>query len=192
MSTRLKAFEDRHLVALAQAGDREAFDELAGRYSVRLRRVLWRITGDLEATDDAVQETLVRAWRNIARFQGRSGFFTWLTRIGINESYRAMRGSNQEPLGLLDDVGRRIPDWRARPEDTVESREFLAAVERALGGLPTDYRAAVLLRDVEGMSTTEAAEALAISERALKSRLHRGRRALRAELDSYFREGYVR
>jgi len=192
MSTRLKAFEDRHLVALAQAGEREAFDELAGRYSVRLRRVLWRITGDLEATDDAVQETLVRAWRNIARFQGRSGFFTWLTRIGINESYRAMRGSNQEPLGLLDDVGRRIPDWRARPEDTVESREFLAAVERALGGLPTDYRAAVLLRDIEGMSTIEAAEALAINERALKSRLHRGRMALRAELDSYFREGYVR
>jgi len=154
--------------------------------------MLLRVTRDHGATDDAVQETLLRAWRNIDRFEGRSGFFTWLARIGINESYRTMRSSKDDPLGLIDDFGQRIPDWGARLEETVESREFLAAIDRALAALPANYRAAVVLRDVEGMSTTDAAEALAIGERALKSRLHRGRMALRAELDAYFRDGYVR
>jgi RNA polymerase sigma-70 factor (ECF subfamily) len=72
-----------------------------------------------------------------------------------------------------------------------ESREFLAAVERALGELPLDYRTAVTLRDVEGLSAAEAAEVLEIGERALKSRLHRGRMALRGKLDDYFKEGYL-
>jgi RNA polymerase sigma-70 factor (ECF subfamily) len=72
-----------------------------------------------------------------------------------------------------------------------ESREFLAAVERALGELPVDYRVAVTLRDLEGLSLREAADVVGIGERAFKSRLHRGRMALRAMLDQYFEEGYL-
>jgi RNA polymerase sigma-70 factor, ECF subfamily len=182
---------DERLVARAQAGDQTAFDELAGRYETRLRRVLFRITRDCDAAYDAVQEALMRAWSNIGRFEGRSQFFTWLTRIGINEAYRSVRRPVHESLDVDDQVGERIADWGNQPDRVFESQEFLAAVERALAELPLDYRTAVTLRDVEGLSTSEAAEALGIGERALKSRLHRGRMALREKLDHYFEEGYA-
>lgn len=177
-------------MARAQAGDHDAFDELAGRYSTRLRRVLYRITRDCDAAYDAVQEALMRAWWNIGRFQGRSRFYTWLTRIGIHEAYRLARSSIEQPIDPDDLVGQQVPDWGSRPDELFESRELLEAVERALGELPTDYRAAVTLRDIEGFTTREAAETLGVGERALKSRLHRGRMALRRRLDDYFQTGY--
>jgi RNA polymerase sigma-70 factor (ECF subfamily) len=115
--------------------------------------------------------------------------FTWLTRIGINEAYRTMRRNGAAaPLPLDDAVGERIPGWGEQPDAVFESREFLAAIEAALARLPIEYREAVVLRDVEGLSTQEAAEVLGIGERALKSRLHRGRRAVRRELDRFFDE----
>jgi RNA polymerase sigma-70 factor (ECF subfamily) len=184
--------EEARLVARAQAGDEAAFAILADRYIVRLRRVLYRITRDCDAAQDAVQEALTRAWLNIGRFEGRSQFYTWLTRIGINEAYNGMRRQPAETLELDDQIGERVPGWGQRPDEVFESREFLRATDEALGRLPLDYRAAVTIRDIEGLSTTEAAEVLGISERALKSRLHRGRMALRAQLDSYFAAGYVR
>jgi RNA polymerase sigma-70 factor (ECF subfamily) len=184
------SLDDERLVALAQSGDRSAFDQLAERHSTRLRRVLFRITRDCDAAYDAVQEALMRAWKNIARFEGRAQFSTWLTRIGINEAYRGLRREPEQHLELTDQIGERIPSWGARPDEIFESREFLQAVDRALAELPIDYRAAVTLRDVEGLSTAEAADVLGIGERALKSRVHRGRMALRAKLDDYFTEGY--
>src|SRR5207245_2687518 len=82
--------EDR-LVARARSGDQAAFATLANRHSTQLRRVLYRITRDCDAAQDALQEALTRAWLNIERFEGRSRFSTWLTRIGINEAYDAIR-----------------------------------------------------------------------------------------------------
>ncbi len=180
---------EERLVSRAQGGDEAAFGELAERYSTRLRRTLYRITRDCDAAYDAVQEALIRAWKNIGSFEGRSRFYTWLTRIGINEAYRGLRRRPEEPLEMIDLVGERVPDWGNQPDQVFESREFLGAVDEALAELPLDYRSAVILRDVEGLSTAEAAETLDIGERALKSRLHRGRMALRAELDDYFEEG---
>jgi len=183
--------EESQLVARARAGDDVAFGILAERCRVRLRRTLFRIMRDCDAADDAVQEALVRAWKNIGRFEGRASFFTWVTRIGINQAYGAMRRPRTETLDLEDGVGSRVAGWGNQPDRVFESREFLSAVDQALGRLPLDYRAAVTLRDVEGLTTTEAAEILGIGERALKSRLHRGRMALRSQLDAYFDEGYV-
>lgn len=185
-----EAREDERLVARAREGDRTAFDELVRRHSPMLRRVLMRITHDPDAASDAMQEALARAWRGIGTFEGRSQFSTWLARIGVNEAYRMMGREETQALDTDDLVGEHVPGWGDRPEATFESREFLAAIGRALRVLPIDYRAAVVLRDVEGLSTAEAAEVLGIGERALKSRLHRGRLALRAELDDYFQEGY--
>ena len=102
-----------------------------------------------------------------------------------------LRRAAEEPLELSDLVGERIRAWGARPDEIFESREFLAAVDRALAQLPVDYRVAVTLRDVEGLSTAEAAQVVGIGERALKSRVHRGRMALRAKLDVYFASGYA-
>lgn len=175
------------LVALAQAGDDDAFAELVQHYSPRLRAVLFRITRDPETAHDALQDALLRAWQNIDRFQARSSFFTWITRIAINEAYRTLRRNEAASVLPLDDaLGERIPGWGDQPEAVFESREFLAAVDAALGRLPIEYREVVVLRDVEGLSTAGAADALGIGERALKSRLHRGRMALRRELDAFF------
>jgi RNA polymerase sigma-70 factor (ECF subfamily) len=179
--------DEAALVALAQAGDEDAFEQLVSRYSPRLSNVLVRITREPEGAQDALQDALLRAWQNIGRFQARSSFFTWLTRISINEAYRTIR-RNQAPAALpLDDAaGERIPHWGGQPDEVFESREFLAAVDAALSRLPLDYREVLVLRDVEGLATSEAAEVLGIGERALKSRLHRGRMALRRELDEFF------
>jgi|AntDryMetagUQ889_1029465.scaffolds.fasta_scaffold04805_2 RNA polymerase sigma-70 factor (ECF subfamily) len=179
---------DDVLVARARAGDSRAFELLAERHSTPLRRVLYRITRDCEAAKDAVQEALVSAWRSIGGFEGRSRFSTWFTRIGINAAYSGMRGQRELTFDPQDGIGEQVPDWGSRPDEVFESREFLAAVDVALGELPTDYRTAVVLRDVEGYSTAEAAGMLGIEERALKSRLHRGRMALRAQLDDHFAE----
>jgi RNA polymerase sigma-70 factor (ECF subfamily) len=183
--------DEQRLVQRARDGDQGAFNTLADRYSTRLRRTLYRITRDCDAAYDAVQEALVRAWQSIGRFEGRSQFYTWLTRIGINEAYRGLRRPAEESLEVDDHIGERIPAWGSQPDAIFESREFLAAVDRALGELPLDYRTAVTLRDVDGLSAVESAEALGIGERALKSRLHRGRMALRDKLDDHFGEGYV-
>ena len=97
------ADEEERLLVRARDGDQDAFNELAGRYSTRLRRTIYRITGDCDAACDAVQEALVRAWQSIDRFEGRSRFYTWLTRIGINEAYRTMRRGEAAITMPLDD-----------------------------------------------------------------------------------------
>lgn len=183
--------DESQLVAQARHGDQRAFAQLTEPCLPRLRGVLWRITRDSDKVDDALQEAMTRGWLNLARFEGRSRFCTWLTRIGINEAYDAVRTSGPLTLELDDQVGERVPAWGSRPDEVFESREFLAAVDTALAALPIDYRTAVVLRDVEGLSTAEAAETLGIGERALKSRVHRGRMALRAALDDWFASGYV-
>lgn len=179
------------LIERAQAGDAEAFNELAERHGSMVRRVLFRIVKDCEQAWDAMQEALFKAWRNIGKFEGRSKFSTWLTRIGINEAYRGLKRNSHELVDLDDSVGERVPDWGNRPDEIFESREFLGAINNALDSLSTDYRTAVVMRDLEGLSTREAAASVGIEERAFKSRLHRGRMALRAELDVYFDSGYV-
>jgi RNA polymerase sigma-70 factor (ECF subfamily) len=175
------------LVARAQAGDESAFEALVRHYSPRLRSVLFRITRDPDVAHDALQDALLRAWQHLGRFEGRSSFFTWMTRIAINEAYRTIRRNEAAgELPLDDALGERIPGWGDQPEAVFASREFLAAVDVALARLPIEYREAVVLRDVEGFSTAEAAAALGVGERALKSRLHRGRMALRRQLDAFF------
>ncbi len=175
---------DEQLVSWARSGDSRAFGELAQRHSTRLRRVLYTITRDCEKAKDAVQEALTRAWRNLCKFEGRSLFSTWLTRIGINEAYRELRGGDRETcLDCDTGPGERLVDPAPSPEHVAESRATLEGVGQALEELPTDHREAVVLRDLEGLSTREAADAVGIGERALKSRLHRGRRELRDALD---------
>lgn len=179
---------DDALVARAKAGGDDAFEMLAERHSTPLRRLLYRMTRDCEAAKDAVQEALASAWRSLGRFEGRSRFSTWFTRIGINAAYSGMRRENELLFDPQDDLHRDSPDWGNQPDEVFESREYLAAVDTALQQLPDDYRTAVVLRDVQGYSTEEAAELLGIGQRALKSRLHRGRTALRARLDDHFAE----
>jgi RNA polymerase sigma-70 factor (ECF subfamily) len=169
------------LVERARNGEMDAFEELVMLYADRLLATL-RSFGltDAEAQEVA-QETFLRAWRSLPRFEGRSRFFTWLYRIGFNEAQRRL--ARRPPAGSLssdEPPFENVVDRRPGPDAVAEADELRATLRRALRELPNDLRAPVVLRDVEGLSTREAASVLQIGEGAFKSRLHRGRMALRA------------
>ena len=177
------------LVDRAKAGDRDAFEELVRRHAERLYAVVLRFVADGEEAQEVTQEAFLRAWRGIARFEGRSRFFTWLYRIGINEAKR--RASRQPPVpvaSLEDEPVPEAPDWSEAPETRSEQGDLRRVLEQAIRSLPVEYRAPIVLRDVEGLSTREAAEVMDLGEAAFKSRLHRARLAVRRALDQYFME----
>jgi RNA polymerase sigma-70 factor (ECF subfamily) len=178
------------LVERAKAGDRDAFEELVRRHAERLYAVVLRFVADGNEAQEVTQEAFLRAWRSIARFEGRSRFFTWLYRIGINEAKR--RAARRPPVhvaSLDDEPVAEAPDWSEAPETRSDQQDLRRVLEQAVRSLPAEYRATIVLRDVEGLSTREAAEVMDLGEAAFKSRLHRARLAVRRALDEYFLEG---
>jgi RNA polymerase sigma-70 factor, ECF subfamily len=177
------------LVDRAKAGDRDAFEELVRRHAERLYAVVLRFVADGEEAQEVTQEAFLRAWRSIARFEGRSLFFTWLYRIGINEAKR--RAGRQPPVpvaSLEDDPVPDAPDWSEAPETRSEQADLRRVLEEAIRSLPVEYRATIVLRDVEGLTTREAAGVMDLGEAAFKSRLHRARLVVRRAVDEYFLE----
>ncbi len=172
------------LVARAQAGDVGAFEQLSGAYADRLFMLLLRLLGDRAEAEDVAQEVMLRAWRGIASFQGRSSYFTWLYRIAVNEANRALEKRARRPAGVS--LGARELQLPASPADDpsrqAEVSELRLALGRALADLPPPLRAAIVLRDVEGLSTHEAAEIAGVSQAAFKSRLHQARLRVRAAI----------
>jgi RNA polymerase sigma-70 factor (ECF subfamily) len=177
------------LVDRAKDGDSDAFEELVRRHADRLYAVVLRFVADGEEAQEVTQEAFLRAWRSIGRFQGRSRFFTWLYRIGINEAKRRAARRPAVAVSSLDDEPvPDAPDWSQAPETRFEQGDLLRVLEQAIMSLPVGYRAPIVLRDVEGLSTSEAAEIMDLGEAAFKSRLHRARLAVRRALDEYFLE----
>ncbi len=170
--------DDAELVGRARGGDVEAFAELVRRYERRVGAVLYRLLDDPRDVEEAVQDVFVQAWRNLDRFRGESALFTWLYRIAVNEALMGRR-RKRPALDPLEDA----PD-RAQDEPDVELRAFLVTQLRAL---PFEYRAPLVLRDVEGFSNQEVAEVLGLSLAAAKSRIHRARMQIRAELEAWER-----
>ena len=156
----------------------------------RVYGALRRFGLDLDEADEVAQEVFVRAWRGMSRFEERSQFSTWLYRIAFNEAQRRL--SRRPTARAAPDPDREDDPILALPESpelgpdaqTLE-REFEVALEEALDQLPADWRTAVVLRDIEGLSTHDAAEIVGVREAAFKSRLHRGRMQLRALLEPY-------
>jgi len=178
------------LIERAQDGDRLAFEELVRRYADRLYAVVLRFVADAGEAEEVTQEAFLRAWRGIGRFQGRSQFFTWLYRIGINEAKRRAERAPPPavPTALEDSPLADAPDWSSAPEPLAEQGDLRRVLERAVRGLPLDYRTPLILHDIEGLSTKEAAELMELGEAAFKSRLHRARLAVRRAMDEYFVE----
>lgn len=175
------AAPDEELVRRVRGGDTALFEVLVRRHNRRVFRTLRAVLGRAGAQDveDAMQQTWLRAFAALGGFEGTSSFSTWLTRIAVNEGLGRLRRrpAGGEPRELLDETLAPVPppDAAAR----VEAREALAVLERAIDRLPPAYRAVVMLRQVEELSTAEAAEALGASEEAVRIRLHRARLALR-------------
>lgn len=183
--------DESNLLARARAGDKAAFEGLVRRHADRLHTVVVRMVDDAGEAEEITQETFVRAWRSIGRFQGDSQFFTWLYRIGINEAHRrAERGRRGVLGGLrsldLDPID--PPDLSDAPQRRAEQADLRRALEEAVRRLPYAYRAPLILRDIEGLSTEEAAAIVGVGEAAFKSRLHRARLMVRTAVEAYLVE----
>jgi RNA polymerase sigma-70 factor (ECF subfamily) len=183
--------EERAIIARARAGDESAFTQLVTEHSARVHGALRRFGLNPQEADEVAQEVFLRAWRGLPRFEERSRFSTWLYRIAFNEAQRRLARRSPAPASSGpgdEDAIAALPDAiGAGPEGRALDRELEEVVEQALAELPADLRAAVVLRDLEGLSTEEAAEVSGIRQPAFKSRLHRGRMQLRALLEPYLR-----
>jgi RNA polymerase sigma-70 factor (ECF subfamily) len=182
---------ERELIREARAGDEDAFAELVVIHADRVYGALRRFGLDPGEADEVAQEVFLRAWRGLPRFQERARFSTWLYRIAFNEAQRrlARRGRvSADPAPDGDDpIVSLAESPELGPEARTLDRELSRVLERALAQLPAEWRVAVVLRDIEGLSTKEAAEIVGVRQAAFKSRLHRGRMQLRALLEPYLK-----
>lgn len=167
---------EQDLIRRSRAGDQVAFAELITRYRVLIYAVSRRVTGHDADAEDAVQETLHAAWRGLHRFDGRSAVSTWLYRIAHNEAVDIAHRSRRAPLPVAI-----LPE---QPDRQTVDRQVLdwLSVEMALSQVPSAFRAAVALRDLGGLSYEEITTELGIRIDTVKSRISRGRCALRALL----------
>jgi RNA polymerase sigma-70 factor, ECF subfamily len=178
------ASTEADLIARAQAGDAGAFERLSGAYADRLFMLLLRLLGDRTEAEDVAQEVMLRAWRGISGFRGHSSYFTWLYRIAVNEANRALDKRARRPPGTPIGAGElQLPGPAADdPARQAEVAELRRALAQALTELPPPLRTAIVLRDVEGLSTQQAAEIAGVGQAAFKSRLHQARLRLRAAI----------
>ena len=166
--------------------DARTFEGLIERYSDRVYSIALRITGSPDEAADAVQDAFLSAYEHREAFRGGAAPSTWLYRIAVNAALQRVR--DRRPTEQLDaggEAGPEIVDWSEDVMQRVETGELRETLERGIGLLPINERVAFVLRDVQGLSTTEAASVLEIGEAALKSRLHRARVLMRQYLADY-------
>lgn len=181
--------DEQTLLQRARGGDEDAFEQIVAMHSGRVFGALRRFGLDADEAGEVAQEVFLRAWRGLDRFEGRAQLSTWLYRIAFNEAQRRL-ARRAGDLVAGDDALRALPGPAGeRPESRVAARELDEELRRALALLPAEWRAAVVLRDLEGLSTSEAAHAAGLGEAAFKSRLHRGRMRLRELLEPYLGPG---
>jgi RNA polymerase sigma-70 factor, ECF subfamily len=192
------AREDEHLlVAAAKKGDAAAFEELVNRYENKIFRLTMNITGNREDAEDAMQDAFLKAYAHLKEFQGDSRFYTWLGGVVAREVFMRLRNprpghfSLDEPIENddADLIPRELEDWKPSPEREYAQEELQRILAEAIEKLEPDYRIVLVLRDLEELSTKETAEALGITETAVKSRLLRARLKLREKLNRHFRQG---
>ncbi|MGB9377352.1 MAG: RNA polymerase sigma factor SigM [Mycobacteriales bacterium] len=166
---------DLELLRAHAAGDHDAFGELVRRHRDRLWAVALRTLGEPEEAADALQDAFISAFRAAGSFRGDSAVTTWLHRIVVNACLDRVRRRAARPVVPLPEAG---PDEPAEPRDAMAEREVKLAIEAALGRLPIEQRAAIVLVDVQGYSVAETALILDIAEGTVKSRCARGRARL--------------
>jgi RNA polymerase sigma-70 factor (ECF subfamily) len=176
---------DQALVEQARAGDLEAFNQLVARYQDYLFAMTVRVVRDRDVAEDAVQEAFFSAFRNLDRFSGPS-FRAWLTRISVNAAHDILRKQKRrpsEPYPEWEDDSWQPPSPASEgPEQVTIVGQQRSAIARAMAAITDDQRIAIVLYDVQGYDYAEIAAMTGVSVGTVKSRIHRGRLALRAQL----------
>jgi len=185
---------DFEIVARVKNGETDAFEELVRRHGRRVYRSLVSILGNAEEAEDALQDAFLKAFQALPNFEARSRFSTWLVRIAINTGLQRLR--SRKDFDSLDEESeefrpRNIQAWTDSPEDCYSREEIRKLVEKEVMKLPLKYRVALMLRDLEELSTEEAAAALGLSVPGLKARVLRGRLMLRESMVPYFSKAGV-
>jgi RNA polymerase sigma-70 factor, ECF subfamily len=184
---------DQELVTRAQAGSEAAYRELLGRYQRPVFSLIYRMVRDREQAEDLAQETFVKVFNNITRYDPRYKFSSWIFKIASNLTIDTLR--KKEPATVSLDGSRNastaeeaeairitVESREATPEEFVESKELGAEIERAIGVLRPEYRTAILLRHVEGRAYEEIAEIMEVPLGTVKTYIHRARSELRGTL----------
>lgn len=196
------AVSDEALVERAKVKDFDAFEELVARYEDKVYRLAFRFVRNDTDAQEIVQETFLSLWRKIDGFKGDSQFSSWLYRVTANAALMRLRSQRRHPEvsteelepGTLDRVEQIFgqagggDNWARRPDEELQSDELRNYIQKAVDELPELYRAVFLLRDVEGLSTEDTAEALGVTVPTVKTRLHRARIALRQSIGEYFKK----
>jgi len=185
---------DVALVERVRGGDDAAYDTLVHKYERQVFRIAQHITQNREDAEDVMQDAFLKAYQKLDQFQGNSKFYTWLVRIAVNESLMRLRKRRSGKLVSIDEdietdegsVQRDLADRAPDPEQNYSQAELAEILRKTIQGLPPGFRIVFVLRDVEGLSTEEAAETLGLSVPAVKSRLLRARLQLRERLSRYF------
>lgn len=175
------AADEGFLVRAAQRGDLDAFGELLRRHEGPTYRLALRMLGSPSEAEDAAQDAFLKAWRALPRFQGTSSFSTWLYRITTNRCLDILAA--RRPTDPLDDT--RVGDHRDDPAARVQQQEQMSALTASIGRLPAEQRAALVLREFEGLSYDEVAEVLQITLPAVKGRIHRARAQIASDLAAF-------
>jgi RNA polymerase sigma-70 factor (ECF subfamily) len=180
---------DFEIVARVRKGETDAFEELVRKHGRRVYRSLLGIVGSPQDAEDALQDAFFKAFQHLPHFEGRSKFSTWLVRIAINTGLQRVRSRKEFDRIDEDDEEfrpRNIQAWTETPEEFYSREELRRLVETEVMKLPVKYRVALILRDLEEVSTEEAAAALGLSIPGLKARVLRGRLMLRESMVPYF------
>lgn len=182
------------------AGDRAEFARMVDIYANPIYRLGLRMLGNSQDAEDVLQNTFLNALTHFPTFEGRSSFSTWLYRIAANEALMLLR--RKKPEVNLQDAETdesaedlkptQFVDWSALPEEELLSGEGKKVLDQAIQNLPESLRIVFLLRDIEGLSIKETADALNLTETNVKTRLLRARMFLREQLSTYYGEHFIR
>ncbi len=182
--------EDIGIIALVRKGDVDAFEKLVRKYQKMLFNIAYRMTDNYEEAGEVVQDTFLSAYRNLHAFKGMSRFSTWLCSIVINLSKNRLlqvKAARQHEAYSLDDpveaddgtIARDVASGEPSVVDTLEKEEIRRKVQNCIGGLESEFREVIVLRDIQGFSYDEVSDILKIPEGTVKSRLFRARDALK-------------
>jgi RNA polymerase sigma-70 factor (ECF subfamily) len=187
--------DEQELVARARQGDTASFSTLLRRYEGKIFRLAMNITQNREDAEDVLQESFLKAYEHLDQFLGNSKFYTWIVRIAVNQALMKLRKRRSDRAVSLDEqidtgedtVVREIAAWDPDPEQRYSREELHTILTSVIDELAPIYRTVFTLRDVDGLSTEETAEALDLSVPAVKSRLLRARLQLRDKLTRFFK-----